>query len=158
MYFDGSNNRDPNTGKYQSCDYQNQVKYVLSIYELDSGDGIYVQIEDNEEMQEDVRRSSAAERERKRSEPNLPKEKFDEDRFANKNVGDRVCSADNKFGYVDEVNAEKIKVLLKGRASRQKPYYFFDVFKIGSRFYIETMETTIWDDFSSWAACSFSEN
>jgi uncharacterized protein YdaU (DUF1376 family) len=70
-----------------------------------------------------------------------------------KELGDQVCTPQNDFGYVERLSGVKIQIRVKGSALDQKDYLFFTPESI-SYSYVNK-DNIIWDQGSSWAACSF---
>jgi hypothetical protein len=70
-------------------------------------------------------------------------------------VGQKVCTRDNLFGFIESISGEKIKVLVSGKASGQPENFFFS----GSgRFLKHDINRITWDDAKNWGACDFSDN
>ncbi len=70
-----------------------------------------------------------------------------------KSRGDQICSWENKFGYVEDVAGNKIRILVKGMV-RAKQGFFFELTQ--HRFLPAKIEEHIWDDSSNWGSCNFS--
>lgn len=76
-----------------------------------------------------------------------------------KEVGDKVCTNNNFFGYVENINNEKMKVNIIGRVDSQSSYYFFKNEVVYSSFkYSKVPEPIVWANASEWAKCNFSVN
>ncbi|NKX31587.1 hypothetical protein HGG63_07550 [Alteromonadaceae bacterium A_SAG1] len=71
--------------------------------------------------------------------------------------GDKVCTEDNFFGYVEESNSNNTKVLVKGRASDQPDMFFFGNSNtlLEDTFITLSVEQVKWFKNSAIAKCSF---
>lgn len=70
-----------------------------------------------------------------------------------KAVGEQVCTADNYFGYVQQVADNNLQVHVVGRGGRIKPYAFF--YDEDLRFISDRVEEAQWGPSQRWAACNF---
>lgn len=74
-------------------------------------------------------------------------------------LGDEVCSYDNKLGYVEQVTDKKQKVLWKGQVAEVGEGYFFgqrDIFSFKNKdFSYERLDDVRWESKSQVAACDF---
>lgn len=70
-----------------------------------------------------------------------------------KAVGDAICSADNRYGYVERISGEKIQIRVEAKA-RSADYYFFDPLR-SNRIRSTQDGRIIWDNSSNWGICSW---
>jgi hypothetical protein len=86
---------------------------------------------------------------------------YNKTNFANssqneKNIGDKVCSKKNEFGFIDNIANNKIKVQILGVVKNQTPYFFFDTSRFKMRFtYQKPNMDIIWAESRSWGTCGF---
>lgn len=73
-----------------------------------------------------------------------------------KAVGQSVCSFNNKFGYVEQLSGDKIKLLLQGEAVNQPDGAFFTGGEFN--FTYSKQVSYIWDDALNWGPCTWSSN
>ncbi|MEC8821596.1 MAG: hypothetical protein VYA08_11935 [Pseudomonadota bacterium] len=81
---------------------------------------------------------------------------FDKARIAPKNVGDQICSADNRFGFVDAVasHGKSIKIQLVGHANLFNDHFFFRNSK--RQFSYQAIQAQPqWDHSENWGSCYF---
>ncbi|PFG53087.1 hypothetical protein ATG98_2168 [Marinobacter sp. LV10R520-4] len=69
--------------------------------------------------------------------------------------GQEVCSLDNRFGYVEEIANERIKILVKGQATRKNEGFFFYSYNGTVNYLVSKTNTLIWADKKDWAQCNF---
>lgn len=69
--------------------------------------------------------------------------------------GQTVCTADNRWGYAEEVGESRMRILYKGRAKPQRGYYpMYYLFRDDiSRFRFVGRQSEFWVDLSEWAIC-----
>jgi hypothetical protein len=72
---------------------------------------------------------------------------------AQKSKGDSICSWDNKFGYVEDISNDKIKILIKGKITRSQKGFFFNGIK--QQVNRSKQEELIWDKSANWGGCGF---
>jgi len=70
-----------------------------------------------------------------------------------KEVGQKVCSSSNEFGYVERINNSRIQIRLAGKAKIEDRNFFFR--KDAARYKYEIDTSIIWDLSKHWANCSF---
>jgi hypothetical protein len=84
-----------------------------------------------------------------------------------KRIGDSVCTINNKFGFVEVVSGEKIKILISGEVLDKKKLYFFgnphrkintlnDFEDENTKFNYDAIDRMIWSNHNEWAPCQFS--
>lgn len=80
---------------------------------------------------------------------------------SNRLIGEQVCTKKNQLGFVEQVNGDKVKVLLKGKltSSFSSNYFFggksFKEFQ-AVRFKMNTLNDIYWFDKHDVAPCTFS--
>lgn len=86
----------------------------------------------------------------------------DKDNFNNvakvkKSIGDKICNSYNRFGYVEAIAKDNIKIRLAGQVIQQKENYFFSTEPRSQRFSYQavTGPEIIWDKSSNWGHCDF---
>lgn len=79
---------------------------------------------------------------------------FREIALLSKSVGEKICSSNNMFGYVERLASNNIQIRLRGTAKNKDDYYFFDSKRRGSFKYSKTSEI-IWAPKNDWAKCHF---
>jgi|SRR5690554_749613 len=75
-------------------------------------------------------------------------------KFTKKHVGEKVCTFDNQFGYVEKIADHKIQIRRLGKVPNKESGYFFDN-KAKSFTYNNAKNEMIWDDISNWGLCGF---
>lgn len=83
-----------------------------------------------------------------------------------KEIGSPVCTKDNKFGFVEAINAGKIKVLISGKVVGKNELFFFgnpsrdikklsDFDNVDGKYTYNIVDRHQWDKNSNWSSCSF---
>ena len=67
-------------------------------------------------------------------------------------LGQKICSIQNKMGYVEKVSGKKIKIMLLGKASNK---HDFSLFYNKDVVLENTPRAYIWDDSVKWSKCDF---
>lgn len=118
----------------------------------------------NKLQEEKLKREREAEKERKEREEKLRIEHFKmeqiiaQERWDNRlgaqyNIGDKVCTYDNNdFGYIEYLNANKMKVHVVGQADRKNGFFFSG---IDGNFNYKKVEAIRWFDRNELAHCNF---
>lgn len=111
------------------------------------------------EAQERNRRAQQlAERERRKQEENARLKKiYDTWKYRAelpKKIGQKVCTYDNQFGYVEKIASSNIQIRRLGKVANEKEGFFF---KESSKvFTYKTPENEIiWDESYKWGSCNF---
>lgn len=71
---------------------------------------------------------------------------------APKSIGQRVCSRDNRFGWVEQIAGDRIKVALEARMIGESDYYLFGIRSLLGEV---PMSGQIWDESAQWGLCEF---
>ena len=96
----------------------------------------------------------------------LASNKFSKLSRIKKNIGDSVCTMSNKFGFIEVVSGEKVKVLISGEVIDKNKLYFFgnphrkintlsDFEDEDTKFSYDAIDRVIWTDHNEWARCQF---
>lgn len=72
---------------------------------------------------------------------------------SNKLVGEKVCTFDNKFGYIESISADKIKFLMIGNLSDKPDGFFFN--QEDKDFNYKKLEEYHWLSTNELGVCSF---
>ncbi|SGY81451.1 hypothetical protein [Moritella viscosa] len=99
----------------------------------------------------------AAEAQRRKDEQNftIRHNRFNNESLLAKSIGQEICSAENQFGYVEDINGNKLKIRLIGKAINKHNYYFFgELAKSKFNFKLSAVEM-IWDEQLDWGKCAF---
>ncbi|MGM0766457.1 MAG: hypothetical protein ACQEV6_00370 [Pseudomonadota bacterium] len=70
---------------------------------------------------------------------------------ASKSRGQMVCTMDNRFGYVEDIDGQRIKVLVKGKAAYTSDGYLFK--NPDQQFGFRKIDEYIWDESKHWGLC-----
>lgn len=79
-------------------------------------------------------------------------------RFDNElNIGDSVCTPDNKIGFIEQVNGNNIKVWFRGKLAQENQNYFFgnSPKRLNSSFSYEKLNDLTWVKRGDVASCEF---
>jgi len=79
---------------------------------------------------------------------------FREIALLGKSIGEKVCSSNNRFGYVERLANNNIQIRLRGTAKNKGDYFFFDAKRPSNFTYSKTSEI-IWAPKNDWAKCYF---
>jgi hypothetical protein len=79
-------------------------------------------------------------------------ESFNSLRFKDKKIGDKVCSFNNEFGYVERIEGDKIKFLKIGAVSKDQGYFFTGN---SSKFNFTRVDEFKWVDAGHLGLCYF---
>lgn len=107
---------------------------------------------ENEKQQRE--RMKAKERQLEQDKRDMAMRAFKSSSTMPKTIGDKVCSADNVFGYVERMKGDKIQIRKVGRVQSQ-PHYFFT--NRNGRFSYLKDDRIIWDVTSKWGQCLFEQ-
>lgn len=156
------------------------VKYTSLSDKLGSKARINVRVRDEKQLEAEFRqnqlRDKAIEEKRRVENERYLKQKEREERhlqatkshfndiaIKSKSIGDKVCTPDNKFGFVENISNEKIKINIIGAVPSKQHYFFFNTNSTGSFpfdgsgsfSYDKYPVEYIWEDHVDWAKCNF---
>lgn len=69
-----------------------------------------------------------------------------------KNIGEVICTANNKFGYVEKISGKRIQIRLKGAVNKESYYFFAN--NSDDRFNYKKLNEIVWDESTNWGQCT----
>lgn len=91
--------------------------------------------------------------ERRQMEEKIAQARWDNRLGAKYSIGDKVCTYDNNsFGYIEDLNANKMKIHVVGQADRKNGFFFSG---IDGNFNYKKVEAIRWFDRNELAHCNF---
>ena len=132
-----------------------KINAINQVGGLQAARGYFFQVHDYAlaDYQADRAKTQAAE-ESNRQQVMQHRARFQSQAARPKSRGDSVCTWDNRFGFIDEVANDKVRILLKGKARFGSPGMFFE--ERAQRFLPTSLNEYIWDAASNWGQCNIS--